>query len=122
MSPRFLVFCLLCLIFTSAHSAVEDQDWKNYLTKSCTPSLSGGTKKFFGERSFWAHTNVSMDSWAQSMRNGKPEDYCFIDYRNPSQKTQLMQCLAGYKELWDWYTRCKPVVVNACRTAGGFCN
>lgn len=76
----------------------------------------------FGERSFWVHVNVSMESWAQSMRLDRPEEYCYIDYREPSQRIKLMQCLAGYKEWWDWYTRCKPVVVNACRTAGGLCN
>ena len=122
MKLRFSLACFVFLTLTNAHAAVENQDWQNYLTKACSPSLSGGTKKFLGERNFWAHTNVSMDSWAQSMRLDKPEDYCFIDYRDPSKRTQLMQCLAGYKELWDWYARCKPVVINACRTAGGFCN
>lgn len=118
-----LLPAFMALIFVlPTEAAVEDQDWQSYLTKSCSATITGGFKKILGERSFWVHVNVSMDSWARSMRIEKPEDYCYIDYRDAFQRTKLMQCLAGYRELWDWYARCKPTVVYACRTVGGFCS
>lgn len=118
-----IIFAFITLVLAlRTEAAIKDQDWQSYLSKSCSTTITGGVQKMLGELSFWSHTNVSMSSWAQSMRIEKPEDYCYIDYRDASQRTKLMQCLAGYKELWDWYARCKPIVVNACRTSGGFCN
>jgi uncharacterized protein YfaQ (DUF2300 family) len=117
-----LFFAWFFIFSIPSYAAIEDQDWQRYLSKSCSPTITGGAKKLMGERSFWAHVDVSMDSWAQSMKIEKPQDDCYIHYRDSSQSTKLLQCIAGYRELWDWYARCKPIVVNACRTAGGFCN
>jgi len=117
----FILFTIISISFSS-HAAIEEQDWQNYLTKSCSLTIRGNAKKMMGELKFWAHVNVSMDSWARSMLIEKPEDYCYINYRDSSQSTKLMQCIAGYKDWWDWYGRCRPVAVHACRLAGGYCN
>jgi hypothetical protein len=110
---------LFSLLSINAFASVEEGDWQNYLTKSCNTTITGSVKKALNERGFWAHVNVSMDAWAQGMRLDKPEEYCYIRYQAPSERTRLMQCLAYTKEKWDWYQRCKPIVVNACRVAGG---
>ena len=104
-----------------SYAVPENDDWQNYLTKGCTPTLSGSMRKMYDEIGFWAHVNVSMGSWAQSMRTNQPEDYCNIDYATSSMTTKRLQCLAYHQEKWDWHNRCKPIVIHACRTAGGYC-
>ena len=110
------------MLSSNSFASIDEEDWKNYLNKSCSPTLTGKAKKILGERGYWVHVNISMESWADSMRIEKPQDYCYIRYQNTSEKTKLMQCLAYIKEQWDWYARCKPIVISACRNAGGFCN
>jgi hypothetical protein len=120
---RFKIYVFLAAIILGPSSyAVEQHDWQNYLSPSCSTTVTGAAKRILGERGFWAHVNVSMDSWSESMRLEGPEAYCNIDYAAPSQTTKRLQCLASYKEKWDWYRRCKLVVVSACKAAGGFCN
>ena len=116
-------FILFLLVVNSyAHASINDDDWKNYITSSCKPTITGSIKRALGETGFWAHVNVSMDSWAEGMRIDKPEDYCYIDYQRADQREKLMQCLAYQQEKWQWYTRCKPIVVDLCRKSGGRCN
>jgi len=117
------IYLLIGFLFLSGNinAAIEDDDWQNYLTKTCNTTISGSAKKLLGERSFWAHVNVSMDSWAESMRIERPEDYCRIDYQHKKDQTKLLKCLAYQREKWDWYRRCKPVVISACKSAGGYC-
>jgi hypothetical protein len=119
---RKILTIFFMMSFFSANAAIEIDDWKSYLSQSCTTTITGGAKRMMGEKSFWVHVNVSMGSWADYMRIEKPEEDCLIENRGPSKSTKLMQCLAHQKQKWDWYARCKPIVVNACRSAGGFCN
>lgn len=117
-----LVFMALQpLVSSFAHAGIESNDWKSYLNQSCDTTIIGGAKKILGEKEFWVHVDVSMDSWAQSTRLEQPEGMCYATYQSPSERTKLMQCLAYIRTNWEWYARCKPVVQYACRKAGGYC-
>lgn len=119
MKPLLIAISIL---FSSASFAgIETKDWQTYLTKSCQVSLVGSAKKMFGELKFWAHVDVSMDAWAANMIESSPQNVCYATLQQPAQRTDLMKCLAYVDEQWEWFKRCKPIVVLSCRQAGGRC-
>jgi uncharacterized protein YbbK (DUF523 family) len=121
MSFKKIIVSSCLLIPIIAFSGIENSDWQNYLTRSCNVTTTGGLKKFTGELNFWATVDVSMDSWASMMTSNSPENLCGIYFPRANQQVERMQCLATYTEQWEWYRRCKPVVVMSCRKAGGRC-
>jgi hypothetical protein len=121
MLLRKAIVILVLYLPLVAFSGIENNDWKEYLTRSCEVSFRGGLKKITGELNFWAAVDVSMDSWANMMSNNNPENLCAIYFPKGSQQVELMQCVANYSEQWEWHRRCKPIVVLSCRKAGGRC-
>ena len=115
-----------CVFFALSSSPVfseiTNEDWKNYLKRSCEPTLTGKSKRFFDELSFWAHVNTSMDAWLEWFRSDKPVEWCRIEFQGPKNHERMMQCYYSYKEQVEWMQRCKPLVVQLCRKAGGYCS
>lgn len=111
----FLTYC------THSNASIEDQDWQSFLNESCQVTIRGHAKKILGELKFWSHVVVSMDSWATNMSIEKPENDCQIQILSTKDPIRFQQCMAFYKAKWQWFARCKPVAVSACRHAGGFC-
>lgn len=73
------------------------------------------------KRIFWVYIDVSMHSWAEGKSIDAPQDYCAINYQSDKKIDKYMQCMDYYKEMWEWFARCKPVVVQMCRQAVGYC-
>ena len=116
-------FSLFTILFfcTPTYADIDDDDWQNYLSNSCQVTIRGQTKKLLGELRFWSHVTVSMDSWANNMRVYKPEEDCQIQYTTTKNIIRYQQCMAFYQEKWQWFSRCRPIAVNACRLVGGYC-
>ncbi len=112
---------LLLLITSASHAGIEAYDWQDYLDRSCDTTLSGAAKRMFGEKSFWVHVDVSMDAWADEMHRDPPQGHCAIDHPPNQEQGKFLQCMAYYKDRWQWYARCRPIVKRFCRDAGGLC-
>lgn len=114
-----IVLVLVSLYSGQVKADIGAKDWMNYLTHSCEPTLSGKTKRLFGELDFWVHVSISMDNWIEFMRIEKPQENCAIS--NQTNNERYLQCASGYRDKLQWFARCKPVVVHMCRKAGGYC-
>lgn len=107
---------------TPSFAGLEHENWMDYLDASCSTTLSGKARRLMGERAFWASLSVAMDAWAREERlDPIAQNFCRPTFQQPSEREQLMKCLAHEQNKWDWYRRCKPIVVSLCRSAGGFC-
>lgn len=63
ISGLFLLVVLVPL--RPAEAAIEDDDWKEYLTRSCEPTIKGRAKKLLGDLKFWA---TSTSQWKVGQR------------------------------------------------------
>jgi hypothetical protein len=123
MKKLTISFVLFFMYSNNSFAGIENEVWEKYLNKSCETTISGKLQRSLkGERSFWVEVHVSMDQWAQNMRLDKPEEYCAAGYTAPDQLEKRVKCYTGVKEYWDWYARCRPLVVHLCKKAGGYCN
>lgn len=106
--------------YYDSYENIEDKDWQKFMDQGCRPTMHGSLKRFFyNELALWSHINGSMDSWERDTRGD--ERICDIEYSEPSQLVQRQQCLARFEAKLEWYARCIPVVLTACRQSGGNC-
>lgn len=119
----YLMFTILGMgyLYYSMNVYNDQREWTQYLTTSCQKTLSGNLKTvFYGELDFWVHEDVSMSQWAKDMRDAS-ENCNFIDTSTPNGTQERLACVAIYKEKWDWFNRCQPIVKRSCYLAGGRC-
>lgn len=113
-----LIISILGGFYYNSYENIEDQDWKKFLGESCRPTIRGNLKAvLFDELDLWIHIKISMDSWQNSVRH--VEDLCNDRYSTSSQEMNRLQCLAPLEAHRDHISRCRPVVLLACRQAGG---
>ena len=94
-------------------------DWQSNINNSCQATISGRAKGMFSKYGFWFDTGVSMDMWADTMRNDPPEVDCKINYESNRDKASYMHCIAFIQDKWDWYKRCRPIVNQLSREESG---
>jgi hypothetical protein len=111
----FLIFLAVYVWYDyRSFNNIDDNDWKSFITTSCSKSISGNVKWLtHGETALWSHTMVSMQSWARARVGDR--DYCRNMSDKPSDIIKEMQCFSRYDEKWDWLNRCMPVVEFSLR-------
>lgn len=118
----FIILSLLYIRYDyRSHENIQQNDWMSYLSSSCNKTISGNLKTvFYDDLDFWSHVDVSMEFWAREWRlYGRDCDA--IDGSTLDGQKSRAFCFAVYKEKWDWFNRCRPVVKRACYLSGGRC-
>ena len=116
MFPLFLILALL--LNMSPAFAIDASDWQSNISSTCKATMSGRAKGVFSKYGFWFDTGVSMELWANEVRVEEPHSHCATDFARHKDKNVYMQCMAYYREKWDWFNRCKPIVDQLSREEG----
>lgn len=101
---------LISLLFSPSAIAIELTDWQSNIDRYCKITMTGRAKSILSERGVWFDTAVSMDVWAEDMRNDNPVEQCKTIFMAQKDQIKYQQCVAYIKDKWDWYHRCRSIV------------